>query len=513
VTIVMGPPQEPVDMAVRDDLAPVDLATPPDLATKTKGQPCTASNECGTAGGCVDGVCCETACGDSCKACNLPGREGTCSPVRSGDPPPANHPACPSMPASTCKEDGKCDGAGSCRKWPLDTQCAASTCNPTTNQFVGVSKCDGNGTCVAPAAITCAPYVCKDATQCWQSCTAGNPTNQCSGTNSCNNGSCGLKALGASCTSGAECSSGFCVDGVCCNDACTGVCKACNLNAAPGTCTLIPRGQDPANECPAGTGANATCAPGGCDGNAPKCRYASASTECRQPACDGALNRESASTNCDGNGVCPTATTRSCVPYTCGPNACRTQCANTSECAAGYFCDAAGVCQMRRGLGQTCSLDEQCNAGTFCSPEGRCCNRKCDGQCEACDTNGACNYVSGVPASPRAPCNGQGTTPCGGSCNGSSAVCTYPTGSCGAPPDCVVQLPRFYARGPGTCNNGFCNQSAISCGNYKCAFGACYPSPCTGLPYCKTSCTNYDNDCNYFLTTQCVATGGGGVCQ
>jgi hypothetical protein len=29
---------------------------------------------------CTDGVCCDTACDQALEACDLPGREGTCSP-------------------------------------------------------------------------------------------------------------------------------------------------------------------------------------------------------------------------------------------------------------------------------------------------------------------------------------------------------------------------------------------------------------------------------------------------
>jgi hypothetical protein len=47
------------------------------------------------------------------------------------------------------------------------------------------------------------------------------------------------------------CPSGHCVDGYCCNSACSGTCEACNLTSHEGTCTYIPNGQDPNNECSA----------------------------------------------------------------------------------------------------------------------------------------------------------------------------------------------------------------------------------------------------------------------
>ena len=43
----------------------------------------------------------------------------------------------------------------------------------------------------------------------------------------------------------ADCVSGFCVDGVCCNSACKETCKACNVASAPGVCTFVPAGDAP----------------------------------------------------------------------------------------------------------------------------------------------------------------------------------------------------------------------------------------------------------------------------
>lgn len=45
-----------------------------------------------------------------------------------------------------------------------------------------------------------------------------------------------LNALGTKCENKEECASGFCVDGVCCNDACEGNCNACNLETTEGKC-------------------------------------------------------------------------------------------------------------------------------------------------------------------------------------------------------------------------------------------------------------------------------------
>ncbi len=54
---------------------------------------------------------------------------------------------------------------------------------------------------------------------------------------------------GEGCDNGEECHAGFCVDGVCCAEACDATCSTCT--AVPGECTVYPSGQDPESECPA----------------------------------------------------------------------------------------------------------------------------------------------------------------------------------------------------------------------------------------------------------------------
>ncbi|NUQ71957.1 MAG: protein kinase [Polyangiaceae bacterium] len=61
--------------------------------------------------------------------------------------------------------------------------------------------------------------------------------------------SSGSKKNGEKCAVMNECQSGFCIDGVCCNSACTGTCVACNLRTFIGMCAEIPFGYDPDKEC------------------------------------------------------------------------------------------------------------------------------------------------------------------------------------------------------------------------------------------------------------------------
>jgi hypothetical protein len=69
----------------------------------------------------------------------------------------------------------------------------------------------------------------------------------------------------AGCAANAECASGHCVAGVCCDEACDGLCTVCNLAGHFGTCTTVPDGQDPHGDCRAPADGAAICA-GTCRG-------------------------------------------------------------------------------------------------------------------------------------------------------------------------------------------------------------------------------------------------------
>src|SRR4051812_25715532 len=110
-----------------------------------QGDKCGCDADC--AGGvCADGVCCKTACSDKCMSCKVPGSMGLCTLVPFGDSP--DDPSeCKATATSTCGEDGKCDGAGACRKFEQGTVCAAGQC--AGDGMSGGKVCDGQGACTA----------------------------------------------------------------------------------------------------------------------------------------------------------------------------------------------------------------------------------------------------------------------------------------------------------------------------------------------------------------------------
>ena len=347
------------------------------------GDACTQASDC-VSGFCADGVCCESACDDACRTCALTGSAGTCLAVPSGQSPAAGHPNCGPDTTASCQRSGFCDGSGKCALYDNTTVCKAGGCNTTTDQLTAASKCDGAGTCVAPASVACAPFRCKST---GDTCATTCQTNaDCSGTNpTCFQNSCGKRGLGVPCTGSTDCSSGFCVDGLCCDGTCSDRCSACDLAATPGNCMPVTSGQ-PHGTRPACMGSGAPCQ-GQCQaGLTTDCTYPTQSTSC-SGACalgcngQGACSPAPATTVChqtcqylysptgsyhlhqsfcDGQTLtCPTAeSVTSCGTYQCNGSSCATTCSDpgwgTNTCDDSGYC-SGGNCALRLSNGNACN--------------------------------------------------------------------------------------------------------------------------------------------------------------
>jgi hypothetical protein len=221
---------------------------------------------------------------------------------------------------------------------------------------------------------------------------------------------------GDACTKGpTECASGFCVDGVCCNAACTGQCEACDAAGLLGTCSPVIGAPHGARTACGGTG----CAATKCDGaERSKCAaFADVTTTCAPASCtDGASKPEA---KCDGKGACSTtATTTACAPYACGTNACKTTCQNDMDCSGSNVCDTKT---------QTCVVaDATCTGDGLASqpldrsqPAKDCAPYRCDGKSghcfDRCDASDVCG--------PSAVCDGASHTCVGGPGEGDSGGC------------------------------------------------------------------------------------------
>lgn len=282
------------------------------------GATCADDIEC-VSGFCVDGVCCDTACDKLCQTCKAKGAEGTCLLLPEGTDDPKHK--CKDLGgcglvAGYCRcRDGKkgegeadVDCGGTCdakctigRKCKDPGDCASDNCvdevccnSPCTGQCVACNLnlglcshvqpgtpddacvsprvCDTNAQCSLPnensnndtcsADSQCVSRNCNEQTEVCESC---NDPADCdpNSYSVCVNGICLKKAgNGADCQDGPDCESGNCVDGVCCNAACDGLCMGCHGGYTGlddnGICAPILKGLDPHGECD-GPGAAAAC--------------------------------------------------------------------------------------------------------------------------------------------------------------------------------------------------------------------------------------------------------------
>jgi hypothetical protein len=236
-------------------------------------------------------------------------------------------PAKPPMSGGACKADTDCaretyclDGTCGTAK-PGGEVCAPDSLDPTGNHQCASNLC-ADGHCCSTAcglcqACTGAGGACEPLPVGREDVRAGM---ECRGAQSCDGrGGC-RKNNGQPCVDTAECASGFCVDGTCCNTDCSGACRRCGT----GTCTTITNAVDPrtctnericdaageclkvngrfctsARECASGFCVDGSCCNGGCDAPCQSCRTGTCTvlTNARDRECTGTKS-------CDARGVC-----------------------------------------------------------------------------------------------------------------------------------------------------------------------------------------------------------------
>lgn len=314
-----SPPMVTRDLGI--DLAATNLSL---------GSACAAATQCAS-GVCSGGICCDMACDGLCYACNLPGLVGHCSLAPAGTDSGGK---CAAAAAATCGLDGKCDGAGQCEKWPAGTLCGSPTC--ASGMATYAPACDGKGTCAATPSFACDPYACN-GTACYTTCT---DDTQCASGQSCDKGSCGKRASGQPCTTKDDCESDECQQGVCCDSQCDGTCMACNLSGSVGTCTNVPAGQDPLDQC--APDSQASCGKDGqCDGKG-GCEKWASGTVCANAMCTPNNQSSNAARTCDGAGTCQPAKVTACGNYLCSDTynggQCFTYCIIDAACSQGHHC-------------------------------------------------------------------------------------------------------------------------------------------------------------------------------
>lgn len=412
---------------------------------QVNGGSCWEDSQCAS-GFCADGVCCDKACSGGCDVCNaIP---GTCT-VRVkgsvGESPSCGAYLCDGVSGAcpgTCQRDVDCGAGYFCATGGLcqPRRPGGWACSVTAGgncQEAGCRECQDGLTCKDGFCCSSAcSGTCETCAATPGTCTplrGGDDADTCAGANTCDTaGQCKRKD-GQTCSAASQCASGHCVDGVCCNSACTGGCDVCNVTA--GVCTVVAQGA---------SGANPSCGAFVCNGSSPSC------------------------------------------PTSCG---------NDADCAAGYYCAADGICREQKGQGTMCNANSGadcksagcrvCESGNCV--DGFCCDSACGGSCDSCNgaelgwegaTNGTCHFApTGYAGSPACVTY---------ACDGSSALCATSCDSdvecadgfyCSTNGSCLPQKLQGQACNLTTdCKTGDCRQ----CVTGNCVDGVCCNSPCTG---------------------------------
>jgi hypothetical protein len=228
---------------------------------------------------------------------------------------------------------------------------------------------------------------CIPSTSCCGGCSGNTPV--------CSNGACVGRSIGDTCSSGTECASAVCADGVCCNVACNGQCESCSTSTSKGTCTPTTT---PRTAC-VGTG---VCG-GICDGsvsNRKTCVFPDDKTSCGASAsCSG--GKLTTAAVCNGAGACNASTTSPCT-YGCktdGTVGCATSCPTGQGLCGGTCVDilsspshCGGACQVCAGTGTT----PYCHSGS----------------CVQCLTGNDCiTYADGATCGPNYACQCRAPNP------------------------------------------------------------------------------------------------------
>jgi hypothetical protein len=395
-------------------LGTAELFTP-----SAKGAVCTSPAECGT-GFCVDGVCCEAACGAACSACSLAltGKaNGVCAPSLAGQDP---HDDCIDDGSPACTKDGLCDGKGACAAYAkkpctpsactvdddcksghctdgiccdsaCDGECEActaaktgktdGTCLPVAKGkdpdaecgILGSGVCKGTATCDGASACRATTFGkdCK-AAECQDDVTLAAPatctaTGECGAeTTSCDPYTCDAKAIACRtrCAKDTDCA-----EGAVCTD---------------GECQRLPDGDAcaAANECTSGFCADGVCCDKGCDGQCETCAVSGSEGTCKaiegtpqgdRPACDGEAPCQG---TCNGlireRCLYPTSDTSCGDPGSCSDGTETRSACNLGECVQGVTKDCLPYVCGDEACKTSCNDDTDCAPKLTCNDSGRC---------------------------------------------------------------------------------------------------------------------------------------------
>jgi RHS repeat-associated protein len=229
-------------------------------------------------------------------------------------------------------------------------------------------------------------------------------------------------SFGLACTSSSQCTTGNCVNGVCCDTACnTGTCGACNLAGHLGTCTALASG----TVCRAATGGCDVAET--CDGSSFSCPADAVQPlgiVCRSSngACDVAETCDGTTKACPADGFASTTTVCRTSTGTC--DAAETCTGTSVNCPPDGFASASTVCRPAAG---GCDVPETCTGtSAICPPDviaGA--GIVCRAAVSLCDVAETCSGST-------AACPGDAFAPAGTTCGSGipAPVCSGSNGAC-----------------------------------------------------------------------------------
>ena len=140
--------------------------------------------------------------------------------------------------------------------------------------------------------------------------------------------------IGQPCSSDSQCLSEFCIDGFCCDTACTGQCEACDVQGSLGTCTTVTGAPHGGRAACVGFG---PCAANCTGASSASCSSPDTTTVCGVGACSAGIVTNPPT--CNGGGSCLEPTVASCAPYLrCDGDGGASSCRDSTECSSGFEC-------------------------------------------------------------------------------------------------------------------------------------------------------------------------------
>ncbi|HVZ72294.1 MAG TPA: PA14 domain-containing protein [Polyangia bacterium] len=304
---------------------------------------------------------------------------------------------------------------------------------------------------------------------------------------------------GQRCNTASECQNGFCVDNVCCNEACAGKCFTCARADSPGFCSMAEKDTDRRNECD-DLGPGQCSTDGVCDGQG-NCETYAQGTVCKPALCDLAI--VTPASRCDDKGTCVTPTKKeSCSPFNCSgvTQMCLTSCEDSLSCVGANQC-VNNTCGAK-AFGTTCQAGTECASG-FCV-DGVCCTSDCTGGCRSCNIKDSVGICTAIPA---------GVAPKDASCPTMDASTCQQDGTCDGAGACRLFYPAGAVCGPASCSTATLHPASTCDGKGKCqtpAVVTCGSYTCGSTTACRTTCGG-DADCASPSVCQLSTTTCGGL--